>query len=333
MDTRRFATRAEANVWLLSELLRGLRHGAPGWKAVASLMLVMASCGSAMAGSPTGGRQALSWQGQQRGYVVRLPPGPRAPGERLSLVLVLHGGGGDAAIAEKTTGFTAKAQREGFIVVYPEGSGRLANHLLTWNAGHCCGQAMQRGVDDVGFIRALIDRLAADYPVDEQRIYVTGMSNGGMMAHRLGRELGDRIAAIAPVVATLFGDEKKPARPVSALMINGGLDASVPPEGGRPGGRFPDAWDGTPALPAAAQGRFWAAANGCAATPETSSQGPVQRTRYRCPAGRDVQWVLVADNPHAWPGGVPGSRLGDPPSSSLAATDEIWEFFKAHPKP
>jgi polyhydroxybutyrate depolymerase len=296
-------------------------------------MLVMASCGWAMAGSPTGGRQALSWQGQQRGYVVRLPPGPRAPGERLPVVLVLHGGGGDAAIAEKTTGFTAKAQREGFIVVYPEGSGRLANHLLTWNAGHCCGQAMQRGVDDVGFIRALIDRLAADYPVDEQRIYVTGMSNGGMMAHRLGRELGDRIAAIAPVVATLFGDEKKPVRPVSALMINGGLDASVPPEGGRPGGRFPDAWDGTPALPSAAQGRFWAVANGCAATAETSSQGPVQRTRYRCPAGRDVQWVLVADNAHAWPGGEPGSRLGDPPSRSLAATDEIWDFFKAHPKP
>jgi polyhydroxybutyrate depolymerase len=59
----------------------------------------------------------------------------------------------------------------------------------------------------------------------------------------------------------------------------------------------------------------------------------VQRTGYRCPGGRDVLMVLVADNPHAWPGGVPGSRLGDPPSSSLDATEEIWAFFKAHPKP
>jgi polyhydroxybutyrate depolymerase len=321
-------------VLLLWKLLRGLRQCAPRWAGAAPLVLMMAWPAAGVAGSPTaGGRQSLLVQGQQRSYVVRVPPGSRAAGERLPLVLVLHGGGGDAAIAEKTTGFTAKAQREGFIVVYPEGSGRLANHLLTWNAGHCCGQAMLRGVDDVGFVRALVDRLVADYPVDERRIYATGMSNGGMMAHRLGRELGDRLAAIAPVVATLFGDERKPARPVSALMINGGLDAAVPPEGGRPGGRFADAWDGTPALPATAQGRFWAAANGCAATPETRTQGPVQRTGYRCPTGRDVQMLLVADNPHAWPGGVAGSRLGDPPSVSLDATDEIWAFFKAHPKP
>ena len=317
----------------LSKLLSGRWQDAPLRAAIASLALAMVPSAPVVAGSPAGGRQTVAWQGRQRAYVVRLPPGPRAPGERLPLVLVLHGGGGDAAIAEKTTGFTAKAQREGFIVAYPEGTGRLGDHLLTWNAGHCCGQAMRQGVDDVGFIRALIDRLVADQPVDERRIYVTGLSNGGMMAHRLGRELGDRLAAIAPVVATLFGDERKPAQPVSALMINGGLDASVPPEGGRPGGRFPDAWDGTPALPSAAQGRFWAAANGCAATPETSSQGPVQRTRYRCPTGREVQWLLVADNPHAWPGGVPGSRLGEPPSRSLDATDEIWTFFKAHPRP
>jgi polyhydroxybutyrate depolymerase len=316
----------------LWKLLRGPRHCAPAWGAAAILMLAM-SAPTFAANASSGGRQSLKSQGQQRSYVVRVPPGSHAAPERLPLVLVLHGGGGDAASAEKTTGFTAKALREGFIVVYPEGSGRLANRLLTWNAGHCCGPAMLRGVDDVGFIRALIDRLVADYPVDERRIYATGMSNGGMMAHRLGLEIGDRLAAIAPVVATLFGDEKKPARPVSALMINGALDASVPAEGGRPGGRFAEAWDGTPALPTTAQGRFWAAANGCATTPETRTQGPVQRTGYRCPGGRDVLMVLVADNPHAWPGGVPGSRLGDPPSSSLDATEEIWAFFKAHPKP
>ena len=253
-------------------------------------------------------------------------------GARLPLVLVLHGGGGDAASAEKMTGFTDKGRREGFVVVYPEGSGRFANRLLTWNAGHCCGQAMQRRVDDVGFVRALIDRLVADYPVDARRVYATGISNGGMMSHRLGIELPDKLAAIAPVVAALFGDEKKPAQGVAALMINGALDASVPAAGGAPGGRFPDSWDGTPALPATAQGRFWAEANGCAAIPETVAQGPVQRTRYRCPAGRDVELLLVADNPHAWPGGVPGSRLGATPSTAINATDEIWAFFKAHAK-
>ncbi|HJV68656.1 alpha/beta hydrolase family esterase [Ideonella sp.] len=295
-----------------------------------ALMVALSQAAAAEVADPAGpGRHELNHQGIARSYVVRLPANPPA-GARLPLVLVLHGGGGDAASAEKMTGFTDKGRREGFIVVYPEGSGRFANRLLTWNAGHCCGQAMQRRVDDVGFFRTLIDRLVADYPVDARRVYATGISNGGMMSHRLGIELPDKLAAIAPVVATLFGDEKRPAQGVSALMINGALDASVPAAGGAPGGRFPDSWDGTPALPSTAQGRFWAEANGCAASPETIAQGPVQRARYRCPAGRDVELLLVADNPHAWPGGVPGSRLGATPSTAINATDEIWAFFKAH---
>ena len=97
------------------------------------------------------------------------------------------------------------------------------------------GLAMRRRVDDVGFIGALIDKLSIDYPVDPKRIYATGMSNGGMMTHRLGIELADRVAAIAPVVATVFGDEREPTRPVPALMINGMLDKSVPFRGGRAG--------------------------------------------------------------------------------------------------
>ena len=84
------------------------------------------------------------------------------------------------------TGFTAKGQREGFIVVYPQGTGRRESLLLTWNAGHCCGYAMEQRVDDVGFIRVLLDTLLAQLPDRSARIYVTGMSNGGMMAHRLG---------------------------------------------------------------------------------------------------------------------------------------------------
>lgn len=297
----------------------------------ASMLLLNASIGAA-AGPAPDGRQSLLHQGIERGYVVRSPAVARAPDQRLPLVLVLHGGGGNAAVAEAMTGFTDKAEREGFIVAYPEGTGRLGRRLLTWNAGHCCGHAMARQVDDVGFIRALIDRLEADHPVDPRRIYATGMSNGGMMSHRLGIELSDRLAAIAPVVATLFGDERKPTHPVAALMINGQLDASVPPAGGAPGGRFPDAWDGTAALPALAQGSFWAAANGCAATPDSTQQGLITRWRYRCSTGRDVEVVLVGDNGHAWPSGKAGSRRGDTPSTALSATDAIWSFFKAHSK-
>lgn len=275
-------------------------------------------------------RQSLTFGGITRSYVVRAPVNLARDGARVPLVLVLHGGGGNAANAERMTGFTGKARKEGFIVVYPEGTGRLQTALLTWNAGHCCGRAMKENVDDVGFIRALIDELVRTHPVDASRIYVTGMSNGGMMAHRLGIELSDRLAAIAPVVATVFGDERKPVRPVSALMINGMLDRNVPHAGGPPGGRGADAWDGSPTRPALEQAEFWASANGCKEPPKVSGDARRTRWRYACPSGLAVELLLVKDNGHAWPGGQAGSRRGDQPGSALNATDVIWDFFAAH---
>ena len=184
------------------------------------LTLLYVVTGTAAAGQDA---KTLVLDGVTRSYVVRAPALP-AGATRVPMVIVLHGGGGNAANAETMTGFTAKAAKEGFIVVYPNGSGRLQDKLLTWNAGHCCAYAMKEGVDDVKFIDALIDTMVRDYPVDAHRIYVTGMSNGGMMTHRLGRELSGRIAAIAPVVATVFGDEARPVGAVPALIINGMLD-------------------------------------------------------------------------------------------------------------
>jgi polyhydroxybutyrate depolymerase len=280
----------------------------------------------------SGQRQTLIHSGIERSYVVRVPVARAQGSGRVPLVLVLHGGGGNADNAERMTGFTAKAAKEGFIVVYPEGTGRRMNNFLTWNAGHCCGYAMDNRVDDVGFIGALIDRLIESYPIDPRRIYATGMSNGGMMTHRLGIELSDRFAAIAPVVGTLFGDEKRPEHPVSALMLNGMLDKSVPHPGGPPGGRFAGAWDGTPAKPALEQAAFWAGADGCTGGRDEDVHGAFTLWRYQCPAGRAVELYLVNDNGHAWPGGQQGSRMGDKPSSALNGTDIIWAFFKAHTK-
>jgi polyhydroxybutyrate depolymerase len=278
------------------------------------------------------GRQTLIHDGVDRSYVVRAPASLAQRAGRVPLVIVLHGGGGDAANAERMTGFTAKAETEGFIVVYPEGTSRLRGRLLTWNAGHCCGYAMENRVRDVEFIGALMDTLIARYPVDPARVYATGMSNGGMMAHRLGIALSGRLAAIAPVVATVFGDERTPEQPVSAIMVNGVLDRAVPPAGGPPGGRFTGAWDGTPARPALDQAAFWARAAGCSGPPETRDESAATVTRYRCAAGRAVELHLVKDNGHAWPGGQQGSRMGDPPNPSFDATAVIWSFFARHAK-
>lgn len=273
-------------------------------------------------------RRTLLHDGDARSYVVRVPPRlPESKG-KLPLVLILHGGGGNAEITERMTGFTAKAAKEGFIVAYPEGSSRFKDKLLTWNAGHCCGYALNNKIDDVGFISALIDRLIRDYPVDQKRVYATGISNGGMMSHRLGIEIPQKIAAIAPVVGALFGDEKIPALPVSALMINGMLDKSVPYQGGPPGGRFPGAWDGTAVKPAIAQAEFWAQANRCAMDPALEERGPLISRQYRCPDGKAAGLLLLKDTGHTWPGGQRGFRGADDPGSSLNATDVIWDFFR-----
>jgi polyhydroxybutyrate depolymerase len=292
-----------------------------------SCAALMFAAGAAHAAAPSG-RATLEHDGLERSYVVRADLSFSRNG-RVPLVLVLHGGGGNAANAENMTGFTAKARREGFIVVYPEGTGPLADKLLTWNAGHCCAYAMKHDVDDVGFIDALLDILLRRYPVDPARIYVTGMSNGAMMSHRLGRELPGRIAAIAPVVGTVFGDEPRPAKPVAALMINGMRDENVPYQGGAPGGRGARSWDGTPTRPALDQATYWADANGCRPEPATADEAHWKLWRYACPASGQVTLYLLKDNGHAWPGGQPGSRRGDVPSNSLNATDVIWDFFSA----
>jgi polyhydroxybutyrate depolymerase len=276
------------------------------------------------------GREILRHGGRARTYIVRAPtvrPGTRAP-----LVVVLHGGGGDATTAERMTGFTAKARAERFVVVYPDGTGPRRTALLTWNAGHCCGSAMAERVDDVGFVRALVDHLAARYPIDPRRVYVTGMSNGAMMTHRIGIELADRVAAIAPVVGAVFGDEARPRAPVSAIVFNGMRDTSVPYAGGPPGGRGSETWDGTPTRPAPEQARFWAAANGCAAPPRRVDHGAYVTLEHDCPAARDVVLHALKQGGHAWPGGERGSRVGDAPGGALDATDLIWRFFAAHPK-
>ena len=276
-------------------------------------------------------RRTIRVDGRERSYVLRVPSGNPGEAGRTPLVIVLHGGGGNARNAETMTGFTAKGNAEGFIVAYPEGTARRGP-LLTWNAGHCCGYAMQERVNDVAFIRALIHELSSHYPIDPKRIFVTGMSNGAMMSHRIGIELSDEVAAIAPVVGTVFGDEARPRSRVSALMINGMRDESVPYAGGPSGGRFRQSWDGTPTKPALDQARFWAYANGCNAMPGTDDRGAYLVGRYRCASPIGVEIYSVKDNGHAWPGGRSGSRLGDPPSTAINATDVIWEFFRTHPK-
>jgi len=173
----------------------------------------------------------LTYDGRERSYIVHVPPG-YDPARPTPVVLVFHGGGGNAENARMMTGFDAGADAAGFIVVYPNGTGRRSDRLLTWNGGRCCGYAMEQNVDDVGFVRALLADLGPVANVDARRIYATGMSNGAIMSYRLACELADVVAAIGLVAATQNLDACTPSRPAPVLHIHGDADIHAPYAGG-----------------------------------------------------------------------------------------------------
>jgi polyhydroxybutyrate depolymerase len=139
--------------------------------------------------------------GRARTYLVHVPARTK---DRPAVIIAFHGGGGNAKGFQEYAELDAIADREGFLVVYPNGTGPLPRRLLTWNAGDgCCGFAMTRKVNDVGFATMVLADLEGRTPIDRARVYATGHSNGAMMAHRLAAERPELIAAIAPVAGSL----------------------------------------------------------------------------------------------------------------------------------
>jgi len=272
----------------------------------------------------------------ERSYVLHVPPQVKVPA---ALVIVLHGGGGSAKSAIAQTNFDTEADRNGFVVAYPEGTARsrpLLNALgkpqfRTWNAGGCCGVAVQRGTDDVGFIRAMVAEIAVRHPVDPKRIYATGLSNGGMMAYRLACEASDLVAAIGAVSGVLVVAPCEPRFPVSVIAIHGTADENVPIDGGVGAKSIVD----YPFPPVQRAIDFWAAHDDCGKDPIVSAPAPnVTLNSYpRCTPGIAVDYYVIAGGAHAWPGGKRLAKFLDAPSNAIAATPLIWQFFAAHPKP
>jgi polyhydroxybutyrate depolymerase len=274
--------------------------------------------------------ERLSVDGRDRYYRVHLPPGYDGS-TPYPLVLVLHGGGGHATNVEKMSGMSELADREGFIAVYPNGTGLLRYRLLTWNAvDNCCGYAHEHDVNDVAFFRALIEQLQQDYNIDPNRIFVTGISNGGMMAYRLGCEMADTFAAIAPVAGAMNLEVCDPRQPVSVIVFHGMDDQHVLYEGGpsREGpmrGRIDTAVADSVA--------FWVTHNSCSSPPEHLESGSIITETYPdCAAGTSVAVVSIVDGGHAWPGGEAVRRVADEPTREISASETMWDFFKSHPK-
>ena len=268
--------------------------------------------------------------GRVRSYLLHVPPSPHN-GKPLPVVIVLHGGGGHAEAMAATSGFTAKADEERFVAIYPNGTGRLRNRLLTWNSGNCCGYAHENNVDDVAFIRSLIGQVQKELNVDGRRIFVTGFSNGGMMSYRLACELSDTIAAVAPVAGALNYEKCNPVRPVSVVAFHGSADEHVLYEGGEPTRRV----DRNPRVDrsVAEAISFWVKRDRCASGARKERRGGVIIDDYTgCRDGTGVRLYTLEGQGHAWPGGEAWAMRADEPTTAVKATDAMWEFFSGHPK-
>jgi polyhydroxybutyrate depolymerase len=264
--------------------------------------------------------------GERRDYRLYRPVLPG--GEEVPLMIVLHGGLGNANAIETTTGMNAVAFSEKFVVAYPEGTEGQSDELKdrrTWNAGGCCGAAVRWNVDDVGFISAMIDDIAARQPIDLDRVYVTGMSNGAMLAYRLACEIPDKVAAVIPVAGTPAVDDCSNAKEVPVLHIHGEADAQVPIEGGT--GETSGARYEHRSVPETMT--LLTEARDCSGSETELVDGLVERTTYHCAEGGAVQLVIVKGWGHLWPG---GRRLGenDGCSTSFSASRAAWDFAKQY---
>lgn len=277
--------------------------------------------------------QSLQHDGQTRLYRVHVPAGYRAD-RPVPLVISMHGGGGNMDIQadDRFYRWISQSERGGFIVVFPNGYSRLpGGQLATWNAGGCCAAARERGSDDVGFIRALVAQLRGRYAIDGQRIFATGMSNGGMMAYRLACEMADTVRAVAAVAGTDNTQQCAPSRPVAVLHIHARDDDHVPFDGGLGPRSFARAE--SPHASVADTLARWRSRDGCPGTPpRTVLEVPGARCEQHGPC-RDasvVQACITDSGGHSWPGGTK-PRGNAEPSTAIDATALIWDFFAGLP--
>ena len=274
----------------------------------------------------------------ERHYRIYIPKKYDAS-KATAVVMVFHGGGGNPESMIRLTGMNTKADEAGFLVVYPFGNGKLANTLLTFNGGECCGYAMDNKVDDVGFTRELLDDLAKVANIDADRVFATGLSNGGIMAHYLASELSDRIAAIAPVGGPLMQEAPHNKRPVPVMHFHGTADAFAPFQGGF-GKGFLGRNGITKFRSVDHTIQNWVKANGCNTEPEImplpdNAADGINVTRKTWGGGKadsEVVLIEIEGGGHTWPGKKPIVSLLGESTMDISANDLMWEFFQKHPR-
>ncbi|MCW3055988.1 MAG: phospholipase/carboxylesterase [Chthonomonadales bacterium] len=276
---------------------------------------------TAQAGPGVGSHdETLMHDGVLRQYRLHVPTGHNA-NQAMPLVLMLHGRGGNGKGFEQTTGMSEVADKENFLVAYPYAVGKPP----AWTSG--LNEDLNNG-DDIGFLKALINKLESAYKIDPHRIYCAGFSSGATMSEVVGAKLSEKVAAIG-VVEGYIGTEQNghhhivpnPAVPVSLIEFHGKLDQTTPYNGGH----NPYLPNGV-VLPVSKSIDFWVNHDGCDTTPNVQNMdnGTIERDAYRSgKQGTEVVFFSLAQGKHQWP---------TPSVIGISASNHIWEFFKAHPK-
>ncbi|HEV3214071.1 MAG TPA: PHB depolymerase family esterase [Vicinamibacterales bacterium] len=253
-----------------------------------------------------------------------------------ALVIVLHGSGGNGLGMEVGTGFSSLADQVGFAVVYPDGLFESMGGQTNW------AYFFNDFADDVGFIRQLVQTLEGSIQFDPRKVYVTGLSSGALMSHRLGVQLADRVAAIGVVEGALFYDAPangamlpSAGAPVSVLILHGDHDGTIPT-------------CGTPTEASQDQTfNYWAGSLACSRIdpldPVCDGQGNItavtEKVASSCNANAEVRFYKLIGGTHTWntvPMNVPGQAPFNPNfngATGVTTRDILWNFFAAHPKP
>jgi polyhydroxybutyrate depolymerase len=282
------------------------------------------SCGSNDSDDPApvaNSLNTLTHDGITRTYLLHVPPS-YSSAHRVPLVIGLHGYTSSSTAFENQSGLSVKADREGFIVAYPDGLRYpwTASNPQAWNAG-AAYEDWTRGTDDVGFIDQMLELIRAHYAIDPARIYVTGHSNGSRMTYRVGFELACKIAAIAPHSGQMVYEPPTPARcAVPVLHLHAIDDGSVLYDGSTS-----DDPNTLSYAPVETVLGHWAAMFGCSSSPATTeSNADYTVLVWPCPKDAPaIELYRMNRGDHHW---------FRPDNSGLSAVDTIWEFFRAHPR-
>ncbi|TAN62605.1 esterase [bacterium] len=291
--------------------------------------------GKSMPYLPGDYRESITVDGMVRTYLLHIPYAYNARKD-YPLVLGFHGGGGTGAKFAQQTDFRVYADKEGFIAVFPDG----IEH--NWNDGRDSTDAYELGVNDVKFVRILVEHLKSKLRIDAFRVYAAGVSNGGFFSHRLGCEAADIFTAIGVDVAAMptnMVSKCNPVKPVSLVAIQGTVDPFIPINGGDTKHKTLGIGDGGLTESAWRTMELWASKNGCRARPvitklpaRVHDGTSVTGYEYKnCRGDSAMNYYIVDGMGHNWPPNEPGrekERIVGPTSKNIDATKVFWEFFE-----